>query len=100
MDESDYDLSSFEVEEDWDGRRACPEIIISKSEEERLNKPWRKIVIINLWGRKIGFKALESKRFQLWAREGVLDIIDLSHEYYMVKFNSYYDYDLTLTGGP
>ena len=80
--------------------KICPNNIISIEEEERLNKSWKKTLIIKLLGKKISFRALESKLYQFWAREGILEIIDLSNNYYMVKFSSYYDYDFALTSGP
>ena len=58
------------------------------------------MLIIKLLGRRIGFKALESKLYQLWARDGIFEIIDLTHDYYMVKFSSYEDYEFAITGGP
>lgn len=93
-------FSGFNIIEEMDGERLCPAIVISEFEEQRLRKPWRKTLIIKLLGRKIGFKALESKISQLWAQAGVLDIVDLTDENFMVKFSAYSDYELALTKGP
>ena len=64
--EEEEDLSGFEIEKAWDGLRVCPNIRIFFEEEARLNKPWRKTLIIKVLGRKIGFRVLELKFYQLW----------------------------------
>ncbi|MCI97078.1 hypothetical protein A2U01_0118378, partial [Trifolium medium] len=38
---------------------ACPEIVLSQHEEKRIQRPWRRGVIVKLLGRRIGYKALE-----------------------------------------
>jgi hypothetical protein len=45
-------------------------------------------VIVKLLGRKIGYKALENQLKQMWVRRGVIQIVDLSHDFYLVTFTS------------
>ena len=59
-----WDFNGLEIVERMDGDRPYPTILILE-EEQRTCKPWRKPLIIKLLGRGIGFKALESKLFQL-----------------------------------
>ena len=100
VEEADEDFNGFEVEKAQDGPRACSNFIVSNKEEEILNKLWRKTLVIKLLGRKISFRALELKLYQLWVKEGILEIINFSNDYHRVKFNSFYDYDFTLIRGP
>lgn len=50
--------------EDYD----CPEIILSELEEKRIAAPLKKGVIVKMLGRIIGYKALENRLNQLWAK--------------------------------
>lgn len=38
--------------------------------------------------RIIGYKELENKIQQIWGKRGVLNIVDLGQEYYLVTFTS------------
>ncbi|KAJ4845199.1 hypothetical protein Tsubulata_033876 [Turnera subulata] len=51
-------------------------------------------------GRTIGYRALNSRLTRLWQLGNGLKLIDLEHNYYMVKFYSSNDYMCVLTGGP
>ena len=64
--------------------------------EARVWKPWRKTLIIKLLGRKIGYKALESRLYEMWVKDGIIDIIDLMHDYFMVNFSAFSDYEFAL----
>lgn len=59
------------------GKYECPEFISSPNEEERIRKPWKYGVIVKLLGRKIGYRALESRLQQLWVQKGVINIVDI-----------------------
>ncbi|MCH95601.1 hypothetical protein A2U01_0016581, partial [Trifolium medium] len=55
--------------------------------EKRIYRPWRRGVIVKLLGRRIGYKALETRLKQMWVKKGVLlSIIDLGNDYYLVAF--------------
>lgn len=51
--------------------------MLSVLEEKHGVKPWEKGIIIKMLGRKIGFKALKNRLQLLWAKRGVLSIVDL-----------------------
>lgn len=53
-----------------------------------------------MMGIRINFKVLELKLNQLWAKRGVLNIIDLGHDYYLVTFTSEEDQKTMLLKGP
>lgn len=58
------------------------------TEEKRIIKSWKRGIIVMMLGRRISYKALENRFQQMWARNIVLNIIDLSQEYYLVTFTS------------
>jgi hypothetical protein len=78
----------------------CPLIKLSKREEARIQKPWRQGLIVKLFGRRIGYKALENRLKQMWVRKGVITIIDLGKEYFLVYFSNEEDYAKALEDGP
>ncbi|GAU51239.1 hypothetical protein TSUD_129860 [Trifolium subterraneum] len=82
------------------GDYECPEFIFSKLEEKRIYRPWRRGVIVKLLGRRIGFKALETRLKQMWVRKGVISIIDLRNDYYLVAFSHEDDQYAMLMDGP
>lgn len=53
----------------------------------------KKGVIVKMLGRTIGYKALENRLHHMWEKRGVLNIIDLGKEYYLVSFNSEKDHN-------
>jgi hypothetical protein len=82
------------------GDYECPEFILSKFEEKRIYRPWRRGVIVKLLGRRIGYKALETRLKQMWVRKGSINIIDLSNDYYLVAFTNEEDQYAALMDGP
>lgn len=75
------------------------QLILSKFEEKRIHRPWRRGVIVKLLGRWICYKALEIRIKKLWVRKGIINIIDLSHDYYLVAFINEDNKKVTLPDG-
>jgi hypothetical protein len=50
-------------------------------------------------GRRIGYKALETRLQQIWVRKGVISIIDLGGDYFLVYFTNEEDYTKALEDG-
>ncbi|KAK2378486.1 zinc ion binding / nucleic acid binding protein [Trifolium repens] len=94
------DREGIKVEERKIGDYACPEFVFSKTEEKRIYRPWRRGVIVKLLGRRIGYKALETRLKQMWVRKGVISIIDLGNDYYLVLFTHEDDKYAALMDGP
>lgn len=57
-------------------------------------------MIVKLLGRKIGFKVLETRLQQLWVRKGIISLIDLGNEFFLVNFSHGDDQEYALTEGP
>jgi hypothetical protein len=98
IDEDEY--AGLQVVEKKVGPYDCPEFILSEREESRIQKPWRQGLIVKLMGRRIGYKALETRLKQIWVRKGVISIIDLGFEYFLVYFTNEEDYTKALEDGP
>lgn len=49
---------------------------------------------------RIGYKALAKRLKQMWVRKGVINIIDLSNDYYLVVFSLEDDQYVAPTEGP
>ncbi|KAJ4837450.1 hypothetical protein Tsubulata_015301 [Turnera subulata] len=77
-----------------------PIVQYSPSFRVKLHKNWDNTLIIKPWGRRIGYKALSSRLPRLWQLRNGIRVIDLEHNYYMVKFYSREDNMKVLTGGP
>lgn len=65
-----------------------------------IHRPWRKGIIVKLLGRKFGYKALETRLKQMWIKKGVINIIDLSNDYFLVIFSHDEDHSIILANGP
>ncbi|MCH83894.1 hypothetical protein A2U01_0004722 [Trifolium medium] len=98
--EEEEKVAGIRVEEKEIGGYECPEFVFSKTEEKRIHRPWRRGVIVKLLGRKIGYKALETRLKQMWVRKGVISIIDLGNDYYLVAFSNSEDQYEALMNGP
>ncbi|KAK2359720.1 zinc ion binding / nucleic acid binding protein [Trifolium repens] len=90
----------IKIEETIYGGYECPSFVLSRKEEERIHKPWKNGLIVQLLGRKIGFKPLETRLKQLWVRQGVINIVDLGYDYFLVTFTSEEDHTTAQVGGP
>ncbi|KAJ4838073.1 hypothetical protein Tsubulata_040834 [Turnera subulata] len=95
-DEAEVEEDDIVVEEGEDGDN----IILSDAFKKRLQKPWENVVIVKLLGRKIGYRALQSKIHTMWKPSGPIKIIDLENNFYIVRFWDSSDYIHALTGGP
>lgn len=83
-----------------DRRYDCPTFILSTHEEKRIQRTWRRGVIVKLLGRIICYKALETRLRQMWVRIGVISIVDLGNDYYLVAFSHEEDKNAALFEGP
>ncbi|MCH79492.1 hypothetical protein A2U01_0000242 [Trifolium medium] len=88
------------IEEQKVGEVDCPIFKFSEKEEQRIQRPWKQGVIVQLLGRKIGYKALETRLKQMWVRRGIIQIVDLSHDFYLVTFTSWEDQCRAMMEGP
>lgn len=70
-----------------------------KNEGKQIHCPWRRGVIVKLLGREIRYKALETRLEQMWVRRGIINIIDLGNEYFLIAFSYDDDKNVALKDG-
>lgn len=90
----------IEFEDDPEDGIASTIVKISKNERKRMGKPLKFALVVKLLGRTIGFKFLEKKLCQLWARKGIISIVDMANDFFLVKFSAEDDFNRALTKGP
>ncbi|KAI9111365.1 hypothetical protein K1719_017055 [Acacia pycnantha] len=83
-----------------DPNRNFPTFTFSDRMKKRLYKAWNREVIVKLLGREIGYKLLFSILQPLWAKRGVINLINIGNGFFVVKFTNNEDYRNALTGGP
>ncbi|KAJ8763771.1 hypothetical protein K2173_003553 [Erythroxylum novogranatense] len=77
-----------------------PRLWLSQAFKTRLDLQWEQAVIVKLMGRRVGFRTLCSRLHSLWRPRGALKVIDLDHEFYLVKLKEADDYRRMLSAGP
>ncbi|XP_020228424.1 uncharacterized protein LOC109809499 [Cajanus cajan] len=82
------------------GDRLFPKFSITAPTLKQLCAPWEKCLVIKLLGREVGFLTLRDRLPALWKAQGGLELLDVSHGYYMVKFDLEADRERVMHGGP
>ncbi|KAK4265438.1 hypothetical protein QN277_026493 [Acacia crassicarpa] len=102
MSEDDQDVEDDEpacvTEEDL--TRNFPTFTFSEKLKKPLYRAWQTSVIVKLLDKSIGYKALLARLQFLWAKRGVVNLIDIGYGFFVVKFTNKDDYENALTGGP
>ncbi|KAI9084364.1 hypothetical protein K1719_033706 [Acacia pycnantha] len=83
-----------------DPHRNFPTFTFSEKMKKRLYKAWHQAVIVKLLGRSIGYKLLLSILQAMWAKKGVISLINVGNGFFVVKFTNREDFSNALTGGP
>ena len=100
-DQMDADSDSENDEEDIkDLRRGLVAIKLSKDTKKRIRERWCKAIIVKLVGRSVSFSYMQSKLNQLWRPESRMDVVDLTHGFFLVRFFSKEDLNSILRRGP
>ncbi|KAJ4825192.1 hypothetical protein Tsubulata_035063 [Turnera subulata] len=76
-----------------------PVISLSDRFRKRIHQQWED-TIMKMWGRSIGYKYLCDHLQRLWGLRGSFRVINLDHNYFLVRLADGYDYLRALTGGP
>ncbi|KAK4281848.1 hypothetical protein QN277_013295 [Acacia crassicarpa] len=83
-----------------DVNRNFPKFVFSGKMTKRLHKAWKCAVIVKLLGRSIGYRNLLTILQTLWAKRGVISLINVGNGFFVVKLTNREDYMNALTGGP
>lgn len=94
--EEDSD-SDDEIQELREGLAA---IKLSKIEKRHIRAPWGKALIVKVFGRIVGFTFLQARLLALWKPVGIIDIVDLGKEFFLIHFYSEEDHVAVLDRGP
>nr|KYP70390.1 hypothetical protein KK1_009606 [Cajanus cajan] len=86
---------------DFEGEdRLLPKFSITAPTLKQLCEPWEQCLVIKLLGRDVGFLTLRDRLPALWKVQGGLELLDVSHGYFMVKFDLEADRERVMHGGP
>nr|POE65572.1 hypothetical protein CFP56_57451 [Quercus suber] len=96
VDELDED-SDDELEDITEG---LVEVRLFKETKSRIRAPWSKVLIVKVFGRSVGYNYLTFKLNNLWKPMARMDCVDLSKDFFLIKFSAEADYDKGLRGGP
>lgn len=77
-----------------------PEIMVSDKEIAEWSKEWEKTLVVNVLGKKVNYKMMESKAKRDWARRGGVKVIDMPRGFFAVHFEADEDYKHALFEGP
>ncbi|KAK4270594.1 hypothetical protein QN277_019382 [Acacia crassicarpa] len=83
-----------------DTNRNFPKFAFSEKMTKRLHKAWKCAVIVKLLGRNIRYRNLLAILQTLWAKRGVISLINVGNGFFVVKLTNKEDYMNALTGGP
>ncbi|KAI9092748.1 hypothetical protein K1719_027545 [Acacia pycnantha] len=82
-----------------DPKRNFPTFSFSEKMRKRLCRVWKQVVIVKLLGKNIGYKLLLSILQKLWAKKGILNLINIGNGFFVAKFSNKEDHLKALTGG-
>lgn len=68
------------------------EIPLSDEEISPWFKPWKNSYIVKVLGRRVNFKLLKARLHGLWKNKGLMKIIDMTKDLYLVRFTTPEDY--------
>lgn len=98
-DYTDFYETTCNIVEHVRGPISVPEFKFTEKEERRINKPFKRSLIVKLLGRMISLKALENKVQKMWARNGIVTVVDIPNDFFVATFTNEKDYDFALEGG-
>ncbi|XP_028807703.1 uncharacterized protein LOC114762397 [Neltuma alba] len=82
------------------GKITVPEFILSSKVVEHICKSFALSLIVKLLDWSLGLGKIEERLQRMWAKEGVVSVVDLRNDFFVVTFSNKADYDRVLTGGP
>lgn len=99
-DNDEQDWYEDEIEEEDITASRWPQIKVTRDEQMRWSKPWRRALVLRLLGRNISHKILEQRLCDLWKLENGFHLIDMDGVYFIARFYAKDDYFKVLEEGP
>jgi len=84
----------------YGGNPAAPMVHISDSVFEGLCEPWKDSLVVKLMDKSIGYHTMKVRLTRIWKISSGSDIMAISNDYYMVKFDLEKDRMKVIEGGP
>ncbi|KAH0672404.1 hypothetical protein KY290_024643 [Solanum tuberosum] len=81
-------------------RTGLDRITLSNDDKNRIYQSWGFSIIIKLLGKRLAHQYLRNRLKSLWKSSEEIILIDLGHDYYIVKFLKEENMILALQGGP
>lgn len=100
MDEESDEDKAESLTEEKDVDPPCPVIKVTKKELQEARKPWRLAVIVKLLVKSLGLGFMRARPVIIWQPTGNLEVIDLAHGFFVVRFSNVVDYQHVFDGGP
>ncbi|KAJ7976173.1 reverse transcriptase [Quillaja saponaria] len=95
------DVSDDDTDDgDFPDSNNCLDILLTHEEKTRLRSPWRKSLIVKLLGKRIDYNFLCKRLYQIWKPKGILKVIDLGNNFFLIRFSMKSDMELVTQGGP
>lgn len=94
------DVSDDDEDEGDEKNPDCPTIKMSKYEKRRLRNRWKDALIIKLIDHMVGYTYLVQRIKALWRISSRMDVIDVGHGVYVVRFANIAERERALYGGP
>lgn len=63
-----------------------PIIEVAVDEYEEWCRPWRNTLIVNLLGKNVGLRYMSNKLYNLWARAGTVQVMDMNNNFSWFTF--------------
>ena len=96
-DHMDADSDSENDDEDINElRKGLVATKLSKDTKKGIQERWCKAILVKLVGHLVSFSYMQNKLNQLWKPEGRMDVVDLSHGFFLVHFFSKEDLNSVL----
>lgn len=83
-----------------DGNPLKPMVHIADSVYQGLCAPWQDALVVKLLDKSIGYNTMKDMLTRLWKLTAGFDIMDIGHDFYMVKFEIEADRLKVIYGGP
>lgn len=82
------------------GDRRRPKCFADDSVLKDLWLPWKHAIIVKLLGKTLGFLAMRDRLKALWKLTGDMDVLDIGHGFFMIKFDLEAVREKVISGGP
>ena len=99
----EYTVSEFleqEMEESIPQFDPKPSILVTVEEYDEWCRPWKMSLIVKLMGKRLSLRFMDSWIMKKWGRKGSVKVLDLTNDFYLVRFAEEEDYNFALFEGP